>query len=135
MRSRLTVLVGMALLLSTQAEARCNWREPARTFPIDQGWQCSAIRWTDGDTLTARCDGINDPVRIRVRGVDTVERGDPQWSEARQELRRRTNGAPLTIEPHHLSHDRVVADVLVGGANVGQAMDVDGWSKAACPRR
>lgn len=98
-------------------------------------WRCEAIRWTDGDTLTARCAGLSQPVRVRLRGVDTPERGERRYREAAAELRRRTEERELEIRPHHRSWDRVVADVLARGANVGSAMDRDGWSKAVCPRR
>jgi hypothetical protein len=70
-----------------------------------------------------------------LRGVDTVERGDPRWRASRLELRRRTEATALAIRPHHMHRGRVVADVLVGGVNVGVAMDAEGWSKAVCPRR
>jgi endonuclease YncB( thermonuclease family) len=131
-------LAGLALSLVALAHpafaAACRWREPARTFPMTETWLCSAYRWADGDTLTARCQGRPGPVRIRLRGVDTVERGDPRWRASRAELRRRTEDADLFVRPHHMHRQRVVADVLVGRVNVGQAMHGGGWSKRVCPR-
>lgn len=93
------------------------------------------MRWSDGDTLTARCAGLSQPVRVRLRGIDTPERGERRYREAGRELQRRTEGRTLEIRPRHRSWDRVVADVLVDGVNVGRAMDAAGWSKEACPRR
>lgn len=129
-------ILALFLLFAPPALAdACQWREPARTYPDGVSWRCNAIRWADGDTLTARCRGQAEPVRVRLRGVDTVERGKVGWSAARLELRRRTQAVRLVILPHHGSHDRVVATVLVRGRDVGRAMDAAGWSKVGCPRR
>jgi endonuclease YncB( thermonuclease family) len=130
---------GIAALLSLAAPAAgaaeaCRWREPARTFPASERWTCEALRWADGDTLTATCAGLPEPLRVRVRGVDTVERGDTRWRASRAELRARTEAVPLVVAPHHMHRGRVVADLLAAGSNVGAAMHAAGWSKADCPR-
>jgi hypothetical protein len=85
--------------------------------------------------LTATCTGQAEPVRVRLRGVDTVERGDPLWRASRAELRGRTEAVRLVVLPRHANHGRVVADVLVAGVNVGAAMDAAVWFKAEYPRR
>lgn len=113
----------------------CLWREPRRTYPNDIRWNCTAVRITDGDTFKAMCFGQSGPVSVRVRGLDTDERGEPRWDAARQELRRRIEGVSLTLAPHHQSHSRVVADVYANSHNVGWGMDEAGWSKASCPKR
>jgi hypothetical protein len=41
----------------------------------------------------------------------------------------------VVVIPHHMSHRRIVGDVLVGGENVGLAMDAAGWSKPTGARR
>ena len=115
------------------AAASCRWTEPPRTYPEGVSWVCGATDWSDGDTLTAVCEGLAGPVSIRVRGVDTDERGESRYWQA--ELRRRTAGHALALLPHHHGHRRVVADVLAAGVNVGAAMDAAGWSKADCPKR
>lgn len=126
-----------ALLLATAPAlaAACAWTEPPRTYPEGERWACAAVGWMDGETLKARCGGHDKPVSIRLRGVDTDERGTGRWWQAREELRRRTADRPLAVVPRHRSHRRVVADVWAGGANVGTAMDAAGWSKADCPKR
>lgn len=109
---RLAVLAGLALLLpvpATPATAACGWREPARSYPEGARWRCAATRWADGDTFTAECGGGAGAVAVRVRGVDTAERGEAGWREARGELRRRTEGRPLDVLPHHPSRRRVAA--------------------------
>lgn len=125
------------VLLSAPAGAAgiCDWREPPRTYADGVRWSCNAVGWSDGDTLRARCDGHAGVVKIRLRGVDTDERGEGRWQDAREELRRRTAGQVMTILPHHDSHRRVIADVPAGGVDVGAAMDAAGWSKADCPKR
>jgi hypothetical protein len=50
-------------------------------------------------------------------------------------LRRRTQGCPLVLVPHHRSYDRIVADVICRGVDVGRAMDAAGWSKPVGARR
>jgi endonuclease YncB( thermonuclease family) len=129
------LLLVLGLIAALPAGAACSWQEPDRTYAAAEAWRCQAVRWADGDTFTATCAGQDRPIRIRVRGVDTVERGDPRWQASREELRRRTEGLPLTVRPHHDSRDRVVADVLSRDGNVGRVMDARGWSKASCPRR
>ena len=125
----------LAFLAAPAAASACGWREPPRTYPDGVRWSCTATDWKDGDTLTARCDGHAGAVKVRLRGVDTEERGEARWRQALEELRRRTAGHALTVVPHHHSHRRVVADVLAGGVDVGAAMDADGWSKGECPKR
>jgi endonuclease YncB( thermonuclease family) len=56
------------------APPRGAWIEPPRSMPADP-MRCSATAWADGDTLTVMCGGAQH--RIRVRSVDTVERGEP----------------------------------------------------------
>jgi endonuclease YncB( thermonuclease family) len=105
------------------------WAEPPATLaPIP--FACAAPRAVDGDTLDCA-----DGTRVRLRGVDTVEHGEPGWRAAREELQRRVSPGPVTVVPHHMNHGRIVGDVLVGGANVGQAMDAAGWSKLWGARR
>ena len=127
----------MALLAApAAAPAACGWQEPPRTYPEGVRWSCVAVGWQDGDTFADGCDGHDAPVSVRrLRGVDTDERGEGRWEEARAELHRRTAGRPLAVLPRHRSHRRVVADMLAGGVNVGAAMDAAGWSKAECPKR
>ena len=138
-RRSLARLSPLLLLLGAHAIAPaapgCDWREPPRTYPEGVRWTCTALGWTDGDTLKAWCDGQGGAVAIRLRGADTDERGAGRWRQAREELRRRTAGRGLDVLPHHRSRRRVVADVLTTGENVGAAMDAAGWSKEDCPKR
>ena len=77
---------GFALLLplasAGSAAAACTWREPARIYPEGVRWACVAVGWTDGDTLTARCGDQAGTVAVRLRGVDTAERGQAAMDAA-----------------------------------------------------
>jgi endonuclease YncB( thermonuclease family) len=106
-----------------------GWTEPSRTLQASPQ-VCHVARVVDGDTL--ECSG---GVRVRVRGVDTPERGEPGFREAAAELRRRVLGETVVIIPHHHNRGRLVADVMHRGRNVGAEMDASGWSKASGARR
>lgn len=135
LRAAAALVVVLTASTAAPVRASCGWVEPPRTYPEGVRWICSATGWADGDTLTAMCDGMAEAVVIRVRRVDTEERGEARWWQAREELRHRTAGRVLAVLPRHRSYRRVVADVLAGGVNVGEAMDAAGWSKVECPRR
>ena len=109
--------------------AVAQWREPPRSMPTSPT-SCTVGRVIDGDTL--RC---TDGRRVRVRGVDTPERGEFRHRQATEELRRRVEGQDITVVPHHRNRSRVVADVYQGGRNVGRDMDARGWSKPYGARR
>ncbi|MBR0671176.1 thermonuclease family protein [Neoroseomonas soli] len=121
-----------AVPATSAASPRGVWTEPPRSMSAEP-MRCTATAWADGDTLTVICGGSQH--RIRVRSVDTVERGEPGYAAAREELRRRTQGCPLVLVPHHRSYDRIVADVICNGVDVGRAMDAAGWSKPVGARR
>ena len=123
------VALGLAAQLAVLApHAAFAWTEPPATLtPIP--FTCAAPRALDGDTLA--CAG---GTRVRLRGVDTVERGEPGWTAARR-LQRRVSGGRVVVVPHHHNRGRIVGDVLVDGRNIGQAMDAAGWSKRQGARR
>ena len=105
------------------------WQEPPRTLRPEP-FVCAAPRALDGDTLVCR-----GGTRVRLRGVDTPEAGEPRHREATRELQRRLRGCEVRVIPHHRSYDRIVGDVLACGENVGRAMDAAGWSKPEGARR
>lgn len=106
-----------------------EWHEPARTL-APMPFTCVAPRAIDGDTLACR----GGP-RVRLRGVDTPERGEPRYRAATRELQRRLDGCTVRVVPHHRSWERIVGDVIACGTNIGPAMDRDGWSKPTGARR
>lgn len=65
----------LAFLSAPAAASACGWQEPPRTYPEGARWSCVAVGWMDGDTFAARCDGQTETVSVRLRLVDTDERG------------------------------------------------------------
>jgi endonuclease YncB( thermonuclease family) len=124
---RLLLALALANFLPSASEAQ--WRGPPRSMQAgpQRYTDCRAV---DGDTLACRQG------RVRLRGVDTPERGESGYRAAQQELRRRTPGGTVTVVPHHRDrHGRVVGDVYARGQNVGRSMHADGYSKRRGARR
>jgi endonuclease YncB( thermonuclease family) len=119
--------LSFVILLPSASDAQ--WREPPRSMQAgpQRYTDCRAV---DGDTLACRQG------RVRLRGVDTPERGESGYRAAQQELRRRIPGGTVTVVPHHRDrHGRVVGDVYARGQNVGRSMHADGYSKRRRARR
>ena len=56
----------------------------APTFPADDMLPATVVRVSDGDTIRVRLDDCPlEYVRVRYIGVDTPERGECYWAEAR----------------------------------------------------
>jgi micrococcal nuclease len=123
------LLLAFALAAFLPSAPNAQWREPPRS--IQSAPQCyTDCRAVDGDTLACRQG------RVRLRGVDTPERGESGYRAAQQELRRRIPGGTVTVVPHHRDrHGRVVGDVYARGQNVGRSMNADGYSKRRGARR
>ena len=76
----LAAWLGLVLLpVPVSAAGICDWREPPRIYAEGTRWDCTAVGWPDGDTLWARCEGHAEAVKVRLRGVDTDERGQGRW--------------------------------------------------------
>ena len=125
----LKVLTGLAFITLLPGASQAQWREPPRSMQAgpQRYTDCRAV---DGDTLACRQG------RVRLRGVDTPERGEGGYRAAQQELRRRIPGGTVTVVPHHRDRQgRVVGDVYARGQNVGRSMHADGYSKRRGARR
>ncbi|MGK7865449.1 thermonuclease family protein [Falsiroseomonas sp. E2-1-a4] len=123
------LLLALALTSSLPAASQAQWREPPRTMEAAPQ-RFTGCRAVDGDTLACRQG------RVRLRGVDTPERGESGYRAAQRELDRRTRGGTVTVVPHHRDrYGRVVGDVHSRGGNVGRSMDADGYSKRRGARR
>jgi endonuclease YncB( thermonuclease family) len=82
----------------------------------------------DGDTL--RC-AVSEQ-RVRLFGVDTPERGSPNYAEATRALQARIAGG-LMCEPKGTSYNRIVALCRnASGEDVGERQLRDGWAIEAC---
>ncbi|MDO9501199.1 thermonuclease family protein [Falsiroseomonas sp.] len=119
----------LILAISLPVGAQAQWREPPRTMEAAPQ-RYTGCRAVDGDTLACRQG------RVRLRGVDTPERGESGYRAAQRELARRIRGTSVTVVPHHRDrYGRVVGDVHVRGSNVGRSMHADGYSKRRGARR
>lgn len=78
---------------------------------------CLAPVAYDGDTV--RCGNGESETRVRVFGVNAVEKGQPGWSVARDALQARVAGG-IVCEPRGTSFTRIVGLCYNGtGRDVG----------------
>lgn len=82
---------------------------------------------TDGDTITVR-EG-DHTFRVRLRGIDAPEPGQPFEVDARVRLKQLVGGRIVKLELHGRDRDnRVLADVFVGGSWVNGRMVREGYA-------
>jgi endonuclease YncB( thermonuclease family) len=82
------------------------------------------IRVHDGDTFYA------DGKRIRLRGIDTPELGQPRSFAAQQRLDQLLRSGTVTIEPRAIDkYGRTVGVVMVNGHDVAAILRAEGYSK------
>jgi micrococcal nuclease len=93
----------------------------------------TVVRVIDGDTLVAR--GAGGEEHVRLRAINTPERGQAGFEEATAALREMAaSGAAARLEyetPGKLDRDRygrVLAYVFVGGLNTSVEMVRQGWA-------
>ncbi len=95
-------------------------------------YRASCVRVVDGDTAVLLIDlgmRIFTQQSIRLRDVDTPERGQPGWSEATAFLRSQIEGVPLILQTYadRQTFNRYVADVWVQGQEqTGQHAIIEG---------
>lgn len=93
---------------------------------------CRLVRVIDGDTIEVDCEG--DRERVRLLRIDTPERGEPGFAQARDALEALIGAGPVELEfeiPGEIARDkyeRLLAYVRVGGENLNVAMVAEGWS-------
>ena len=67
----------------------------------------------DGDTLVL-LDSSNTQHRVRLAGIDTLERGQPFGKKAKENLARITGGQPTRVEFYKKDHwNRLIGKVWV----------------------
>ncbi len=78
-------------------------------------------RVIDGDTIDVQL--TSGPIRVRLNGIDTPERGQPWGREATNALSALVMGKQVDLEPFTQDrYDRLVANVFVGSVNVNDAL-------------
>jgi hypothetical protein len=98
------LLLGYLLVLPPWASAQ----DPGGTFEVK--------RVVDGDTIV-----LADGRRVRYLGINTPERGEPFWREARDYNERKVRGKLITLEFGQVKEDtygRTLAYCSVGGEMV-----------------
>ncbi|HEY8121038.1 MAG TPA: thermonuclease family protein [Myxococcota bacterium] len=98
-------------------------REAVRLGP------CDVTRVVDGDTLTVRCAGRKE--RVRMLQIDTPEREQPLYLQAGDALELAIAGRRVELELGPEPRDdygRLLAYVFADGENLNLRMIRDGWS-------
>ena len=87
----------------------------------------SVVSVLDGDTIEVR--HVQQPERIRLRGIDCPEKGQPFGKNAKQVTAHLVFGKTVTLEPHGKDkYGRTIAEVLLpDGTNVNQELVKAGW--------
>lgn len=132
--------VMIALLVAGDPEAvglRCEPAGPRSGWTaapeVEFIGPCRVLRVVDGDTLDAVCDGPEE--RIRLLRVDTPEREERGYAEARSALRRLVDRREVRLlleepsQPLRDRHGRLLAYVYVEGLNTSLELVRQGWSR------
>lgn len=88
-------------------------------------WVGRVVSVYDGDTLTALCTNHAGRVQVKVRlkGIDAPEIGEPGAAAARQQLTTWTLNQVVTLECHgHDRYGRLLARVLLDNRDLCQAL-------------
>lgn len=96
--------------------------------------EVSGVRFIDGDTL-AFADDTGSQETIRLLAIDTPERNEQWYAEAREALKRLVGNGPVQLEfekPGRIERDkygRTLAYLVVNGKNINIEMVRLGWSE------
>lgn len=118
MKYRIIILVCLLILLSVTSSHFGLWQWERYKAP-------ATYRVIDGDTFHTKDD------RIRIAGLDTPERGEPGYKEARDALAKLLSSGKVVIEPvARDKYARTVAKVYVDGKDVAELMrEWNMWKK------
>jgi micrococcal nuclease len=119
---RLLLTLAVAALLAW-------WWRAAPEAEAERLGPCRVTRVVDGDTLRVRCAGRDE--RVRLLQIDTPEREEPLYVEAREALRARIAGREVWLEPWREprdDHGRLLAYAFAGGENLNLTMIREGFS-------
>jgi endonuclease YncB( thermonuclease family) len=84
---------------------------------------CLVIAVSDGDTIKARCDGIEQQLTIRLAGIDAPEKAQPFGRRSKQHLSDLCFGRRAEIITQTLDrYGRTVATVRCGDQDANLAM-------------
>lgn len=98
----------------------------AAAAPPAAAWPRGGFRVHDGDTFSVGAR------RIRIRGIDAPERGQPGAAAAARRLAELLRHRPVVIVPVGRDvYGRLLADVYVGGRRVADLLRQEGFGKPA----
>jgi len=116
-----------ALLLSlVPIVLGCLLLIPAAAPPQDPSGPFRVERVVDGDTIV-----LADGRHVRYIGINTSERGEPSWREAKDYNVQKVGGQLVTLEFGQVTEDkygRMLAYVFVGGEMVNAQLLKAGWA-------
>jgi micrococcal nuclease len=115
-RSLVLGVLGCLLLIALWASAQAQ--DPGGPFRVK--------RVVDGDTIV-----LADGRHVRYIGINTPERGEPFWREARDYNAQKVRGKLVTLEFGQVKEDkygRTLAYCSVGGAMVNAHLLKAGWA-------
>lgn len=111
-------------------------RDARRELPVGPGegiGPCSVLYVIDGDTLDVDCGSGRE--RVRLLRIDTPEREEPGYAEARAALERLVAGHDVDLvfeepgRPARGDHGRLLAYVFAGDTNLNVELVRLGWSE------
>ena len=102
-------------------------------YPIRRFEYVTVVNVVDGDTVDLEVDlGFSVKVkhRFRLARINTPERGQPGYEEAKQFLVERCLGKAVVIESTKLDkYERYLCEILVGEENMNNALLTAGLAK------
>ena len=124
---RLAGLAVAALVLTSSLASACPMRQRRRPHPPPEPRStmvAQPIRVHDGDTFY-----IGDQ-KIRLRGIDTPELGEPRALAATRRLSQLLAEGPVRVVPRAEDvYGRIVADVYVRGHDVAAILRREGFDR------
>lgn len=97
-------------------------------------FNCNVLKWVDGDTVDLNVDmgfSIWSKQRIRLAGIDTPEKGEPNYTEATEKaLQLAPIGTPaVLISNGKDKYGRYIGELKVNGVVVNESLLESGLAK------
>jgi len=84
-------------------------------------------RVVDGDTLWVKTSGSQQPLKVRLQGIDAPEICQPGGKQAREALKRRVLGKSVTVTSNaHDDYGRTVGTLHLQGQDMGRWLVAEG---------
>jgi endonuclease YncB( thermonuclease family) len=84
--------------------------------------ECEVVKISDGDTITLKCPGKSENVRVRMYCIDTPESKQEPWgTQARKHLQSIISKTVHLIEMDKDRYGRIVGEVYSGSTNLNLA--------------